>query len=357
MITCRALRHAQRAAAVAGVAGEPRGVALHDGVRRHVGRHDGARRRPSPSAPIVTPGRTTAPAPIDAPWRDERRLDGPVVVGLQRAVGVDGARVAVVGEDGVRADEDAVLERDAVEDRRAVLDLAAVADDDVRDRRTRPCRGCTRARCARPRAPARGARCACPRRSSRLGRDSAVGWMRVGMQFSELCRLLRATDAVAGLTASSLRAPRPSARRRGRRRRPAAASPDGRGRRAAARMRSASAPASTFQPPSSVSDHSVSSRSVTQGTPSRYASFCTPPESVSTMRALLLERQHVEVADRLDDAHGRLRPRCPCPSARPACAGAAAGSRARAAAPARRRSRRAARGRRCSPRGAPSRAT
>ena len=37
--------------------------------------------------------------------------------------------------------------------------------------------------------------------------------------------------------------------------------------------------------PRTVSTHSVLARSVTQGTPARYASFWTPPESVSTARA------------------------------------------------------------------------
>ena len=41
-----------------------------------------------------------------------------------------------------------------------------------------------------------------------------------------------------------------------------------------------------FQPVSTVSIHSVFARSVTQGTPARYASFWTPPESVSTAQAL-----------------------------------------------------------------------
>ncbi len=42
---------------------------------------------------------------------------------------------------------------------------------------------------------------------------------------------------------------------------------------------------STLPPPETVSTHSVSSRSVTQGLPRKNASFCRPPESVSTMRA------------------------------------------------------------------------
>src|SRR3954466_15512026 len=42
---------------------------------------------------------------------------------------------------------------------------------------------------------------------------------------------------------------------------------------------------STFQPCSTVSTHSVVSRRVAHGVPSRYASFCTPPESVRIARA------------------------------------------------------------------------
>src|ERR1035441_4351446 len=46
-------------------------------------------------------------------------------------------------------------------------------------------------------------------------------------------------------------------------------------------------PARELQWFSNVSTHSVSSRSVMHGTRKKYASFCTPPESVSTNRARL----------------------------------------------------------------------
>ncbi len=59
----------------------------------------------------------------------------------------------------------------------------------------------------------------------------------------------------------------------------------GSGRRSAAANASGSHPTSVFQPVSTVSTHSVSSRSVTQRTPHRYASRCTPPESVAIARA------------------------------------------------------------------------
>ena len=49
--------------------------------------------------------------------------------------------------------------------------------------------------------------------------------------------------------------------------------------------------ASTFQLPCSVSTHSVSERSVMQGTSMNQASFCRPPESVSTWQALAGEQQ------------------------------------------------------------------
>src|SRR5690606_19492734 len=52
--------------------------------------------------------------------------------------------------------------------------------------------------------------------------------------------------------------------------------------RAAFNMFAVFAPVKRFQPACTVSGHSVSSRSVKHGTPSIYASFCTPPESVST---------------------------------------------------------------------------
>ena len=41
-------------------------------------------------------------------------------------------------------------------------------------------------------------------------------------------------------------------------------------------------PTTAFQPSSIVSIHSVSSRRVMHGIPKKYASFCTPPESVAT---------------------------------------------------------------------------
>lgn len=61
--------------------------------------------------------------------------------------------------------------------------------------------------------------------------------------------------------------------------------PFGRKDAAAEQMASRSAPTSTFQPSSTVSVYSVFSRRVTHGTPRRYASFCTPPESVRMRRA------------------------------------------------------------------------
>src|SRR5260370_1321883 len=53
-------------------------------------------------------------------------------------------------------------------------------------------------------------------------------------------------------------------------------------------------PTRVFQPASTVSTHSVSSRMVTQGTPSQQASFCSPPESVRTIRE---ETEWVETVD------------------------------------------------------------
>ena len=49
-------------------------------------------------------------------------------------------------------------------------------------------------------------------------------------------------------------------------------------------------PTRTFQPSSTVSTHSVSGRTVVHGTRSRNASFCSPPESVTTPRLPLTAR-------------------------------------------------------------------
>src|SRR5207244_4876035 len=53
----------------------------------------------------------------------------------------------------------------------------------------------------------------------------------------------------------------------------------------ASRMSFVSVPTTAFQPSSTVSIHSVSSRRVMHGTPKKYASFCTPPLSVTTFHA------------------------------------------------------------------------
>src|SRR5205823_3497798 len=53
----------------------------------------------------------------------------------------------------------------------------------------------------------------------------------------------------------------------------------------AAGMRCGSSSTRTFAPTTTVSTHSVEGRSVTQGTPYQYASFCRPPESVAITRA------------------------------------------------------------------------
>ena len=57
--------------------------------------------------------------------------DGPIGVGLQRAVWRDGARIEVVGEHDPMTYEDAVLERDALADETVTGNLAVFADDGV----------------------------------------------------------------------------------------------------------------------------------------------------------------------------------------------------------------------------------
>ena len=87
--------------------------------------------------------------------------------------------------------------------------------------------------------------------------------------------------------------------------------------RAAPRARpSASRSTSVFQPASTVSTHSVFARSVTQGTPARYASFWTPPESVSDRARLAQQRAELDVAERLGQRQALESP--PARSSRPA---------------------------------------
>ena len=81
--------------------------------------------------PTVVPATTTAPAPIDEPARRRMGLTVQSSARASSPVGRDGAREAVVREDRVRPDEDAVLDGHAVIDERGVLDLHAVAEDDA----------------------------------------------------------------------------------------------------------------------------------------------------------------------------------------------------------------------------------
>ena len=53
----------------------------------------------------------------------------------------------------------------------------------------------------------------------------------------------------------------------------------------AAASRTGSSSTRTFAPSSTVSFHSVEGRAVTHGTPNQYASFWSPPESVTITRA------------------------------------------------------------------------
>ena len=60
-----------------------------------------------------------------------------------------------------------------------------------------------------------------------------------------------------------------------------------------------------FVPARIVTGRSVLSRSVKQGTPRYVVSSCSPPESVSTAVGVGLQREEVEVADRLEHLHVR----------------------------------------------------
>ena len=79
---------------------------------------------------------------------------------------------------------------------------------------------------------------------------------------------------------------RDRARLRARRRRAPAARRGSAPRATAATSASGSSSTSTLAPSSTVSTHSVEGRAVTQGTPYQYASFCSPPESVTITRGL-----------------------------------------------------------------------
>ena len=119
----------------------------------------------------------------------------------------------------------------------------------------------------------------------------------------------RRHDPLGGVPVAVQRRPRAVAvheRRVGQRRSPAA---------------SGSAPTTRFQPASTVSTHSVSERSVTHGTPARYASFCTPPESVAIACGARLEGDHLEVADRIDGDARSAAAQPAALEARPRCAG------------------------------------
>ena len=182
-----------------------------------------------------------APAPISAPANTIARAQTTAPAPSTSGGGAAPRRRGVAGE----------LRRLAED--RAVLDLAAVADhrpgvdDDV------------------------GAEAHVRRRSGRRRRAAGPGRGRTAAGRSR-----------GHPTSERRRDPR---RRRGRRRRAAGASAGGAPLQRARRAASASRSTSTFQPASTVSVHSVVARSVTHGTPARYASFWTPPESVSSARA------------------------------------------------------------------------
>ena len=74
------------------------------------------------------PARIVALLPIEARRLTSGRHDRPVRVGLQAAVGVDGARVQIVGEHHAVADEHPVLDRHAFADEAVARDLAVAAD-------------------------------------------------------------------------------------------------------------------------------------------------------------------------------------------------------------------------------------
>ena len=98
---------------------------------------------------------------------------------------------------------------------------------------------------------------------------------------------------------------------------------------------------STFQPRSTVSVHSVSVRTVVQGTRSRKASFCRPPESVTTPARAATSADQLGVGQRVGDHDRAARPaRCRARPRRRAAAGARAAGRAGRGRRARRRSRR-----------------
>src|SRR4029450_11236676 len=65
------------------------------------------------------------------PPPDERRFNGPVGLGLQRAAGRRRPRKRVVDERDAVADEHLILDRDAGADERVARDLAAPADRGV----------------------------------------------------------------------------------------------------------------------------------------------------------------------------------------------------------------------------------
>ena len=120
--------------------GWPQAQALAEPVRRvagdelvvgHVARDDAARADHRPAADRHA-GQDRAVRAQRGSGTHEDRRDLPVVIGLGRAVPVDGARHAVVREAHMRADEHSVLHGHAAEEADVVLDLHPVADDDAR---------------------------------------------------------------------------------------------------------------------------------------------------------------------------------------------------------------------------------
>src|SRR5438876_9104588 len=102
-------------------------IACHDRVGRHVASHDAAGSDQSILADRDV--RKDGGAGADRSARPhQRRLDFPVLLGLQRTVRSCGARVGVVDEGDAVADEDVVLDGHAFANERVAGDLAVLAD-------------------------------------------------------------------------------------------------------------------------------------------------------------------------------------------------------------------------------------
>jgi len=110
------------------VAHNARGIADNQLVEANVFGYDGSSAYQGEAADRHA-GENDGPSPNRGPLADGYALADPIVGSLESTVWCHCARVRIVQQAGVRADEDATLKAGPTEHGRIVLDLAAVTDD------------------------------------------------------------------------------------------------------------------------------------------------------------------------------------------------------------------------------------